>query len=128
MTRVSPASLSVWALAASAEPLVVSAMSVMPSIVGEHRDEPLQVAAQQRLAAGEPHLRDALVRERCGQPRDLLEREQLGAWQERVVVAEDLLRHAVGAAEVAAVGDRDPQVAKWSGTTVEPAAHVAEGA
>src|SRR5690606_19865059 len=27
-----------------------------------------------------------------------------------IVAAEDLLRHAVGAAEIAAVGDRDPQV------------------
>ena len=44
--------------------------------------------------------------------RDLLEGEQLGARQELVVGAEHLLRHAVDAAEVAAVGDRDAQVAQ----------------
>ena len=30
--------------------------------------------------------------------------------EERIITAEDVLRHAVDAAEVAAVGDRDPQV------------------
>ena len=44
-----------------------------------------------------------------GDAGDLLEREQLLAVEERVVAAEDLLRHAVDAAEVAAVGDRDAQ-------------------
>ena len=43
---------------------------------------------------------------------DLLERQQLASRQEAVVAAEDLLRHAVDAAEVAAVGDRDPEVAQ----------------
>ena len=41
---------------------------------------------------------------------DLLEGQHLVARQEREVAPEDLLRHAVGAAEVAPVGDRDPQV------------------
>ena len=47
----------------------------------------------------------------AGHPVDLLERQDLVARQELVVPAEDLLGHAVGAAEVAAVGDRDAQVA-----------------
>ena len=37
--------------------------------------------------------------------------EELAPRQEPVLAAEDLLRHAVDAAEVAAVGDRDPQIA-----------------
>ena len=53
-------------------------------------------------AAGDEDARDAL---------DLLERQQLVAAQELVVAAEDLLRHAVDAAEVAAVGDGDAEVA-----------------
>ena len=48
----------------------------------EHRDEPLEVAAEQRLAAGEPHLLDAERDERARDALDLLEREQLVAPEE----------------------------------------------
>jgi len=41
---------------------------------------------------------------------DLLESQQLLSLEELEVATEDLLRHAVDTAEVAAVGDRDPQV------------------
>ena len=64
------------------------------------------------LAAGEPDLRHAQLGEHPHQPRDLLERQDLVPRQEGVVGAEDLARHAVRAAEVAAVGDGDPQVAQ----------------
>ena len=50
---------------------------------------------------------------------DLLEVEQLLAVEEAVVLAEHLLRHAVGAPEVAAVGDRDPQIAEGAAEGVE---------
>src|SRR6185503_15651153 len=70
---------------------------------------------------GQPQLADAGRGERPRQPLDLLEREDLGAAQELEVVAEDLLRHAVDAAEVAPVGDRDAQVAQ------RPAQRVGEG-
>jgi hypothetical protein len=43
---------------------------------------------------------------------DLLEAEELTPLEELVVASEDLLRHAVDAAEVAAAGDRDAQVAE----------------
>ena len=77
---------------------------------GEHLDQLLEVAAQQGLAAGQAHLLDAEADEQTREARDLLEAQQLVARQEGVVAAEDLLRHAVGAAEVAAVRDRDAQV------------------
>ena len=64
----------------------------------------------ERLAAGEADLLDALGDEDAGEAGDLLEGQDLAAGQELVVAAEDLLRHAVGAAEVAAVGDGDAQV------------------
>jgi hypothetical protein len=35
-----------------------------------------------------------------------------------VAASEDVARHAVAAAEVAAVGDRYPQIAQWSGAAV----------
>src|SRR6185312_2750611 len=58
------------------------------------------------------------------QPLDLLERQDLGAAQELEVVAEDLLRHAVHAAEVAPVGDRDAQIAQRPGQCVGDGIHV----
>ena len=78
----------------------------------EPRDQMLEVPAQQRLAARDAQLADALLDERPRDPLDLLEREQLLAVHEPVAAAEDLLRHAVDAAEVAAVGDGDAQVAE----------------
>ena len=74
-------------------------------------DQELEIAAQERLAARDPQLLHAEVDEDARDPLDLLEREELAARQEAVLVAEDLLRHAVDAAEVAAVGHRDPQIA-----------------
>ncbi len=87
--------------------------------VGEHRDELLDVTSQQRLAAGQPDLLDSMSRQDPRQPLDLLEREELGAREEAVAAPEDLLRHAVGAAEVAAVRDRDAEVSKRSSQAVE---------
>ena len=60
------------------------------------------------------------VDEELRDARDLLEGQQLRVRQERVVGVEDVLRHAVDAAEVAAVGDRDAQVVQ------RPAARVGE--
>jgi hypothetical protein len=48
--------------------------------------------------------------ENLGQPGDLFKGEDLFPRQKWVVSTEDLFGHAVGAAEVAAVGDRDPEI------------------
>jgi hypothetical protein len=77
---------------------------------GQLRDQALQITAQQRLAAGQPQLAHAQARENPGEPCQFLEGEQVLAGQEDEVPAEHLAGHAVGAAELAAVGDRDPQV------------------
>ena len=69
-------------------------------------DQPDHVAPDQGLAAGEPELADPETDEGRAEPVELLERQELGLGQERHV-----LGHAVDAAEVAAVGDRDPDVA-----------------
>ena len=108
--RCKPASANASAWRASSEPLVVSVMSSMPSRSLEHAHELGQVAAQQRLAAGQAQLAHAERAEDARQPGDLLEGEQLGPRQEREVAAVDLARHAVRAAEIAPVGDRDAQV------------------
>ena len=67
-----------------------------------------EVAAQQRLAAGEPDLVDAERHEHIHERGDLLEMQHVLARQPDVLV----LRHAVLAADVAPVGDRQPQIAE----------------
>ena len=58
--------------------------------------------------------------EKPGKAQNLLEGEQFRTGHETVVVVEDGPRHAIGAAEIAAVGHRDAQIAQC------PAARVAE--
>ena len=74
----------------------------------EQPHEPVEVAPQQRLAAGETHLVHAEVGEDVDERGHLLEGEDVVAGQPDVL----LLGHAVLAAQVAAVGDREPQVAQ----------------
>ena len=93
--------------------------------LGEHRDQGLHVAAHERLAAGDPQLGDAEPHRRGGDTLDLAEGEQLLAFEIDVLAPEDLLRHAVDAAEVAAVGDRDPEIAYRPSEPVE-SRHIAE--
>jgi hypothetical protein len=76
----------------------------------EHGHQRVELAAQQRLPAGQPDLGHPQRRGGADHPGDLLERQDLGAGEERVAAAEDLLGHAVRAAEVAPIGDRDAQI------------------
>ena len=78
-------------------------------------DEARQIAAQQRLAAGQPDTGHALADEDPGQPIDLLEAQEIRARQPYVL----RLGHAVEAAQVAAVGDRHAQRAQWAVECVE---------
>jgi hypothetical protein len=71
-------------------------------------DEHRQVAAQQRLAAGDSHTIDADCRERVGDRRGLLVAEDAFTGQPDVV----RLGHAVLAAQVASVGHRNAQAAQ----------------
>ena len=70
VTRPSPAAFSAAALRSRIEPLVVSVRSSARRRrreLGQHRDQPLEVAAQQRLAAGEADLLHAVGDEQAGQ-------------------------------------------------------------
>ena len=78
----------------------------------ETLDQLLDAASQQRLAAGQAYLPHAEPDKLPRQPLDLLEGEQFGARQERMVLVEHRARHAIGAAQIAAVGDRDAQIAQ----------------
>ena len=57
---------------------------------GEHRDQALDVAPHERLAAGDPQFRHPEIDRGAGDALDLLEAEQLAAGEERVVAAEDV--------------------------------------
>src|SRR5712692_5156111 len=103
VTRWSPASLSVPASSASSTPLVVIARA---RLGGEEADEARQVAPEERLAARETDLVHPEIHEDVGERADLLEVEDLLAREPDVV----LLGHAVLAAQVASVGDRDAEV------------------
>ena len=76
----------------------------------EFADEFGQIRAQQRFAAGQPNLLHAQLHEQSRQPGDLIERQTLGGLQKTIVIMEGLPRHAVRAAEVAAIHDRNAQV------------------
>jgi hypothetical protein len=111
------------ALRARMEPLVVRAMSTgAPSGVrrADNCAMSCSIWRRSRLAAGQAQLAHAQADEHGGGPGDLLEAQQRGMGQEVVLVIEHLLGHAVAAAEVAAVGDRDAQVAQ--GDHAHPAA------
>src|SRR6202012_3424416 len=89
----------------------------------EQLDELLDVAADEGLPAGEPHRADAEAGEESHHAGQLLECEQLAALEERVLPSEDLLRHAVDAAEVAAIRDRDTEGLERAAEAVEQRLH-----
>ena len=55
---------------------------------------------------------DAKADEDTSEADDFLETLELGAWQENEILAEHVARHAIGAAQIATIGDRDAQVAQ----------------
>ena len=69
---------------------------------GEQRHD---TAADQRLAAGEAQLAHALDDEGGAEPIQFFQGEEIGLGQEGHV-----FRHAIDAAEIAAVGHRDAQI------------------
>jgi hypothetical protein len=90
--------------------------------LGEHPHQSRQLAPNERLAAGKPHLFHAHRREDTHEPRDLLEAQQLLALQP----FEALGRHAVAAAEVAFVGDRDAEALDLAAPGIDERLHARE--
>ena len=80
-----------------------------------HRGD-AEMVKREILAAG--FVLDAESDEDAGQARDLLEAEEFPARQELVLLPVDLRRHAVGAAEVAAIRHRDAQIAQRAAQAV----------
>ena len=123
VTRRRPASASGRASARRAAPFVVRVRSSRrPSVVRRAARRSMSTGRSRRTSGSPPVIRSFSTperRERPGGALDLLEREDLVARQERVVAAEHFLRHAVRAAEVAAVGDRDAQVVERPSESIE---------
>ena len=90
----------------------VERLAVGRAQFAQHANQDVEVLAQQRLAAGEPELLHAVRNEDAGNARDLFETEQRALRQEAVLLVEYFLGHAVAAAEIAAVGHRNAQVAQ----------------
>src|SRR5207244_7466373 len=76
------------------------------------------VLPQQRLAPGKPDLLHAVGLKDARDPCDFFEGKQRRVRQEGVIAPERVLRHAINAAEIAAVGDRDAQVAQQATSRV----------
>ena len=87
------------------------------------RGEPLDQGSRSRRSSGSPPVMRSFCTPRSTKTRATRsissKRQELAPRQEAVVVAEDLLRHAVDAAEVAAVGDRDAEIAHRPAERVE---------
>ena len=81
-------------------------------------DDFADVAAHRRLSAGQADLAHAELREDVNQPPDLGHGQERGGLGLLVAV-----RQAVGAAEVAHLGDREPQVLEPAAETVDEAGH-----
>jgi hypothetical protein len=74
--------------------------------------------ADQRLAPGDAQLLHAKADEGTAEPVKFFKAEEVGLGQEGHV-----FRHAVGAAEIAAVGDRDAQIADRAGEGIDELLH-----
>ncbi|MCY1523622.1 hypothetical protein D9M68_585260 [compost metagenome] len=86
---------------------------------GQQAHQVLEVLAQQRLAAREADLFHAQAGEDARQATDFFEGEQRRMRHEGIAAVEHFARHAVRAAEVAAVRDRYPQIAQGTRAQVE---------
>ena len=73
---------------------------------GQAPDQHRQIAPHQRLAAGHTQLIDSQPHGDAREPLDLFEAQDLAARNE----LDAFLRHAIEAADIAAVGDTDPQI------------------
>ena len=72
----------------------------------ELSDKSVEVAADERLAAGQANFINAESNEEAREPADLFKAENLAPREPHILI----IRHAIGAAKIAAVSDRYAQV------------------
>ena len=91
---------------------------------GQLRHQLFQALAQQRLAAGQAYLAHAVRQKHPCQPGDFFKTQQRVVRQVTVILVKHFLGHAVVAAEIAAVGDADAQVAQRAAQRIgQPTGH-----
>ena len=112
---VKPGALEIGGVIRKQHAVRRQAQIAQPRSARRAADQFRQIAAEQRLAAGEADAIETRFREEIAELTDLLERQHVRARQPDVLV----LRHAVVAPEVAAIGDRNPQVAERPAEGVE---------
>jgi hypothetical protein len=93
---------------------------VNPGNRGEFTDQHGQVFANQRLSSGDAKLGDSQPHGHANEPFDLLKRENFAAIHELHAV----FRHAVEAADIAAVGYADAKVVMCSAECIDERAGV----
>ena len=89
----------------------------------EFGDEGFEVSTQEGFAAGDPDFVDAEIDKNSGEAGDFFKGEDFCFGKKFVLFAKDLGGHAIGAAEIAFVGDRDTQVADGALQCVEEIGH-----
>ena len=95
--------------------------------LGEHLDQAMQMPPHERFAARQADFLHPEADEDARQAGDLLEAEDRLVRQEAVAGIEHLARHAVHAAEVAAIGDRNAQVAHLAPARIREAPALEKG-
>src|SRR5262245_21538820 len=83
----------------------------------------MQVGPNKRLAAGQPQATDAQLRNNTDEASDFFKGEDFAAREELDI----FVRHAIEAADVAAVGDADPQARVHTSEAVEERRGVRDG-
>ena len=86
-------------------------------------DEGFEVSAQERFSAGDPNFGDAEIDKNSGEASDFFKGEDFCFGKKFVLFAKNLGGHAIGAAKIAFVGDRNTQVADGALQCVEEVGH-----
>ena len=89
-------------------------VQAVPKVTRHVAEKAHDAATDQRLSSGDTQLAHAQADEGGGQAVKLLQRQEVGLGQELHV-----FRHAIDASEIAAVGDRHPQIGDGAGKRVD---------
>ena len=91
---------------AEAEALILPLREVFPAEEFHH------APAQERLAAGDPEFPHAAAHKGSDQSLQLLQPYDLVFFQKHMIRPENLGWHAVGATQIALIGERNPEIAQ----------------
>jgi hypothetical protein len=119
LRRVTPASFKSRAMLANWVALVEMDRSSMPGMAATRRHSSVMFSAQQGLAAGQAQALEAQAGEQADQPLDLVEGQPVVGFLEAL----EAFRDAIGATQVAAVRDGEPEVFDASSKAINQGVH-----